>query len=203
MKQFNSTEISAKIKKFEENTGLELIVAAGKVSDPYPGATWRGGLLIGLILSAILLHFYAFEPRSLEVILVGAIILLSVCLIKFAGLNRFFFLNSETERETSEKASVLFSYFHSKDLGHEASILLFFSFTERKIHLLIDSHLKDKINQADLFEIISLIRMHFKTKHYELGLEKAIETLEQKILAKVGKNPNPPKLSVEDRIFWF
>jgi hypothetical protein len=45
--------------------------------------------------------------------------------------------------------------------------------------------------------------MHFKTKHYELGIEKAIETLELKILSKVGKNPHPPKLAVEDRIFWF
>lgn len=203
MKRFNTQEISEKIKRFEATTGFELIVAAAETSDPYPGANWRGGLILGLFFSSLLLHFYALEPRSLEVLLVGAIILVSTIIVKFTGLSRVFHLNSETERETSEKAAELFSHFHSRDLGHEASVLLFFSFREHKIHLLVDSTLKQKLTQEDLLEIIGLIRLHFRSQHIALGIEKAIETLEAKVLSKVGKNPAPPVLTVEDRIFWF
>ncbi|MFP5459404.1 MAG: hypothetical protein ACLGG7_11775 [Bacteriovoracia bacterium] len=203
MKRFNTQGISEKIRSFEAKTGFELIVAAAESSDPYPGANWRGGLILGLIVSSLLLHFYAFEPRSLEVLLVGAVILACTMIVKYTGLSRIFHLNSETERETSEKAAELFSHFHAKDLGHEASVLLFFSFRERKIHLLVDSYLKEKLDQQDLLEIITLIRLHFRSQHIELGIEKAVETLEAKVLSKVGKNPSPPVLTVEDRIFWF
>lgn len=203
MKRFNTTGISEKIRHFEAATGFELIVAAAESSDPYPAANWRGGLVLGLAVSALVLHFYAFEPRSLEVLLVGLVIFACATLVRVTGAGRFFHLTAELERETSEKAAELFAHFHAKDLGHEASILLFFSFRERKIHLLVDSHLKAKLAPEDLHEIVALLRLHFRHQRIELGIEQAIEHLEAKVLQKAGKNPTPPVLAVEDRIFWF
>jgi uncharacterized membrane protein len=201
--QITSALVSKRIKLFEEQTGFELIVAATKSSDPYPGAQWRGGLLLGLLVSALLLHFYAFEPRSLEVLLIGLIISLTVAGVKLSGLGRFFVLPSESERETWEKAQVLFSQFQSTKLGHEAAIMLFISLEEHKMHLLIDRALNEKISEQDLHEILSLLRVHFKAGQFDHGLEKAIGLLEEKVLLRVGKNPTPPQLSLEDRIFWF
>jgi len=200
---FTSAPVAAKIKKFEEHTGYELVVAACHASDPYPGALWRGSVLVGLVLAALVLHFYNLHPRSLEILLVGACILLMVVLLRTLDLHRFFVLPSEAERETAEKASALFSQFQSTSLGHQASILLFFSLNEHKIHLLIDRDLNGKLATEDLHEILALLRVHFKKGDFQTGLENAIGVLEEKILAKAGKNPHPPTLSVEDRIFWL
>jgi len=201
--QITSQLVTKRIQLFEERTGFELIVAAGTSSDPYPGAQWRGGLLVGLALSALLLHFYAFEPRSLEVLFVGLIVALSVAAVKLSGLGRFFVLPSEAERETWEKAQVLFSQFQSTTLGHQASILLFLSLEEHKMHLLVDQILHEKLSESDLHEILALMRLHFRSGQFDQGLEKAIGLLEEKVLARIGKNPHPPVLAVEDRIFWF
>lgn len=200
---FTSAPVAAKIKKFEERTGYELVVAACHASDPYPGALWRGSVLVGLVLAALGLHFYDLHPRSLEILLVGACILLMVVLLRALDLHRFFVLPSEAERETAEKASALFSQFQSTSLGHQASILLFFSLNEHKMHLLIDRDLNGKLATEDLHEILALLRVHFKKGDFQAGLENAIGVLEEKVLAKAGKNPHPPTLSVEDRIFWL
>lgn len=200
---FTSAAVAEKIKKFEERTGYELVVAACHASDPYPGALWRGGVLIGLVLSALVLHFYNFHPRSLEILLVGAFILLVVTILRVLDLHRFFVLPSEAERETAEKASALFSQFQSSSLGHQAAILLFFSLNEHKMHLLIDRDLNSKLQAEDLHEILALLRTHFKKGDFQVGLENAIAVLEERVLAKAGKNPQPPTLSVENRIFWL
>lgn len=200
---FTSASVAEKIKKFEERTGYELVVAACHASDPYPGALWRGSVLVGLVLSALLLHFYSFNPRSLEILLVGLCILIAVVVMRALDLHRFFVLPSEAERETAEKASALFSQFQSSSLGHQAAILLFFSLNEHKIHLLLDRDMNAKLQPEDLHEILSLLRTHFKTGDFQTGLENAIGVLEEKVLAKAGKNPSPPTLSVPDRIFWI
>jgi uncharacterized membrane protein len=200
---FTSAAVAEKIKHFEERTGYELVVAACHASDPYPGALWRGGVLIGLILSALVLHFYNLHPRSLEILLVGACIMLAVNVMRLLDLQRFFVLPAEAERETAEKASALFSQFQSSSLGHQAAILLFFSLSEHKMHLLIDRDMNEKLKAEDLHEILSLLRTHFKKGDFQIGLESAISVLEEKVLAKAGKNPHPPLLSVPDRIFWL
>jgi uncharacterized membrane protein len=200
---FTSAAVAEKIKNFEEHTGYELVVAACHASDPYPGALWRGGVLVGLVLSALALHFYNLHPRSLEILLVGACILLAVTVMRLLDLQRFFVLPSEAERETAEKASALFSQFQSSSLGHQAAILLFFSLNEHKMHLLIDRDMNEKLKAEDLHEILALLRTHFKKGDFQTGLENAISVLEEKVLAKAGKNPHPPVLSVPDRIFWL
>ena len=200
---FTSAEVKNKIQQFEQNTGYELVVAACHASDPYPGALWRGSVLLGLLTSGLVLHYYNFHPRSLEILIVGACILLMVIVLRLLDWHRFFVLPSETERETSEKAHALFSQFQATSLGHQAAILLFISLNEHKMHLLIDRDLKEKISQEDLHEILALLRTQFKKGDFQKGLEEAIGVLEEKVLAKAGENPHPPALSVEDRVFWL
>ena len=192
-----------KISEFERQTGFELVIAAGESSDPYPGAVWRSGVLLGLAIASLILHFWAFEPRSLEVLLVGVCIGLAVFFMRVTKLSQHFVLPREAERETAEKAGEMFSHFQTGALGHQAAVLLFVSLNEHKMHLLLDRDLKEKMPDEDLHETLALLRLYFKKGDFQQGLEKAIDLLQQKILAKAGRNPAPPELSVPDRIFWF
>lgn len=201
--QFTSPQVVEKIQQFEKNTGYELVVVAAEASDPYPGALWRSAIINALLVAALLFQFYTFTPRLIEVAIIAGLLGVFYLFFKLTGLHRFFILPSEAERETREKAESLFSRFQSSSLGHEASVLLFFSLSEHKMHLLIDRVLNEKLKEDDLLEILTLLRLHFKQGDFQHGLEKAIGQLEQKVLSKVGKNIHPPTLVIEDRIFWI
>ncbi len=197
---FESEAVNKRISTFEENTGFELIIAAARSSDPYPGAAWRGALLLGLIISALILHFWNLEPRSLEVLLVGIITVSLVYLLRLTQLHYFFALPSEMERETLQQAQATFSHFQSDSLGHHASILVYLSLREHKIHLLTARELK--LTDDVLENAIVKMSQKFKQGSFAEGLVDAIEVLESKILESVGKNQNPVKLNVADRVYW-
>lgn len=200
---FDVSGIETKIKNFEANTGYELIVTGTMSSDPYPGAAYRGGLLAGLLVAGLGFHFFEVHPHSLEILITGAAIALMITLLRVSGMYRYFVTPAEAMRETSEKAAELFSHFQSQNLGHQASVLLFFSMQERKIHLLVDSELKAKLSQEDLNEAVALMGQHFKAKNYAAGVAESVTTLEQKILAKVGKRAMQAENHVANKVFWF
>lgn len=200
---FNVTGIEDKIQAFEANTGHELIVVATHASDPYPGAGWRGGVLIGLLIAGVVFHYFEVHPHSLEILATGALIGLATWLLRVTGAHRFFILPKEAMRETTEKAAEFFSHFQSQQLGHQASILLFFSMQEHKIHLLVDSELKGKLTQQDLDETVMVMASHFKEKHYEHGIEASVLSLEQKVLGKIGKRASQAENHVANKVFWF
>ncbi len=137
--QFTSPQVVEKIQQFEKNTGYELVVVAAHASDPYPGALWRSSIINTLLIAAIIFQFYTFSPRLIEILIIAGLLVAFYGFFRLTGLHRFFILPSEAERETREKAESLFSRFQSSSLGHEASILLFFSLSEHKMHLLIDT----------------------------------------------------------------
>jgi len=197
---FDQPIVNQRISQFENNTGYELIVAAARSSDPYPGAAWRGATLLSLLISAIILHFWSFEPRSLEILLVGIIVLILVYLLRFLKLHYYFALPSEMERETLQEAQATFSHFQSESHGHHASILFYLSLRERKIHLLTSNDLK--LDESTLKEAVSTMSHHFKKGSYADGLVGAVDLLEKKVLQSVGKNQNENQFKVADRVFW-
>ncbi len=197
---FESNEINQRISQFEINTGYELIIAAARSSDPYPGAAWRGALLISLLVSAIILHFWNLEPRSLEVLLVGVVTVSFVFFLRLLKLHYYFALPSEMERETLQEAQASFSHFQSGSLGHHASILVYLSLREHKIHLLTARDLK--LDDSVLESAIIKMSQKFKQGSYSQGLADAIDVLEKKILESVGKNAKPVTLNLADRVYW-
>lgn len=200
---FETKEIESQIQNFETATGHELIVVGTSASDPYPGAVWRGGLLLGLLISGVALHFYELSPRSLEVLVVGVLVVAMATILRLTNLHRYFVLPAEAHRETSEKALELFSGFQSKNLGHEAAVLLFFSMQEHKIHLLVDSDLNAKLSQADLDGIVELLQKEFHKRHFSEGISRSVSVLQGKILEKVGKRQQSAENHVPNKVFWI
>ena len=45
--------VEDRLKQFESKTGCELLLVITNASDPYPGASWRFGLIGGFIISLI------------------------------------------------------------------------------------------------------------------------------------------------------
>ncbi len=200
---FDVAQAEENIRAFESSTGYELIVAAVPTSDPYPGAAWRGGLLLGTLLAGLWLHFYELNPRAWEALVVAGCVAAATYLLRLTGFHHAFLWQAEADRESAEKAATLFSRFQGGGMGHQASILLFFSLGDHRIHLLVDRELAQKLPQADLDEIVEALGTPFRRRDYGAGIALSVDLLERKILNKVGKRPESAPDQVANRVFWL
>jgi uncharacterized membrane protein len=60
--------------------------------------------------------------------------------------------------------------------------MIMVSTLEKNIQLLIDEKLKTEVTQAELDELIEIMKTHFKVGNVGLGLINSISKLEEKIL---------------------
>lgn len=199
----NRPELEASIRRFEERTGLELIVVATPVSDPYPGASWRAGAVLGTLVTLALIPFTPWESYAAHVFVTAALIGLAAWGLARSRLHHLFLLPSEVERETSEKAAQLFSQFQRQDQVHRASLLVFLSLAEHRFHILVDSTLTELVSQRELESLVTLFSAEFKEAHFCEGLTAGIDKLEAHLLNRIGKQAGTGTTAVADHVFWF
>lgn len=196
--------INKKIETFETQTGTELIVCVVKISDPYPGAYWRGGVVIGSALGMLFDHYYHLSSMELCLLTQLLFVLGTTFILKQTGFFQFFLLPKETERESREKALSLFSGFQTQ-LKEQNSIMLFLSLTERKIHLLVDENIKEFLSEEDLIKAVEHLSTAFKGKKFDQGIEGLITELQSILMAKIpaDKRKSSGGNALENRIYYF
>lgn len=199
----NRPDLEASIRRFEERTGLELIVAATPVSDPYPGASWRAGAVLGTLAALALIPFTPWESYVAHVLLTAALIGLAAQGLAGSRLHHLFLLPSEVERETSEKAAQIFSQFQRQDQIHRASLLVFLSLAEHRFHILVDGALTELVPQRELESLVTLFSAEFKQAHFCEGLTAGIAKLEAHLLRHIGKQADRGEATVADHVFWI
>lgn len=64
--------------------------------------------------------------------------------------------------------------------------MIMISVLERRIEVLVDEKLKSEITQAELDELVDIMKKHFVKGHMGIGLVQSIESLEVKILKDFG-----------------
>jgi uncharacterized membrane protein len=89
-------------------------------------------------------------------------------------------------RECKEKAIEYFHTLGSSKVSHKVTAMIMISALEKNIQVLIDEKLKTQITQAELDELIELMKSHFKEGNVGLGLINSIQRLEDKILKDFG-----------------
>lgn len=190
--------VENRLKQFEASTGCELLLVMANQCDPYPGAVWRFGLLGGFLCSLVFSYYFNFEHRWLWPVSFLIFSLLSVLLARFPQVKRIALSDWETDRECREKAVELFHTLGTSAVSHKVTAMILVSDLEKRIQILIDEKIKEKINQQDLDDLIHTMQGHFKSGHKGLGLTESIGLLEKKILAAFGgkvSDVNPSQLS--------
>lgn len=189
--------VEDKIKQFEVNTGCELLVILAKASDQYPGATWRFGVILGLIVTFIFSLFFEFHHAYLWPFFTFLITILGLWLGNLNWAKRLALSDWEVDRECFEKSVEYFHTLGTSKVSHKVTAMIMVSVLERKIMVLVDEHLKSQITQAELDELIEVMKVHFKQGNMVLGFIHSIENLEQKILKDFGgkvSDVNPSEL---------
>ena len=190
--------IEARLKQFEANTGCELLLVLAKSSDLYPAASWRFGILSGFCLTFVFSLFFHLHEGYLWPLVMLLFTLIMVWVGHFNWAKKFTLSDYETDRETSEKAIEYFHTLGTSKVSHKVTAMIMVSVLERKIYVLVDEKLKTQITQAELDELVAIMRKHFKEGNMGLGFTQSIESLEHKILKDFGgkvSDVNPSELT--------
>jgi uncharacterized membrane protein len=189
--------IEEKLKKFESNTGCELLLVLAKASNQYPGASWRFGILAGFSLTFIFSLFFEFHYAYAWPLLMLAATILMTWIGHYSWAKRFALSEWEVDRECFEKSVECFHTMGTSQVSHKVTAMIMVSILERKIMVLVDEKLRSKISQPELDELVVIMKKHFKQGHMALGFVQSIESLEQKILKDFGgkvSDVNPSEL---------
>jgi uncharacterized membrane protein len=198
MNQEDIQIIESRIKSFEEKTGCELLLILAKNSDDYPGASWRFGVMGGLILTFIFSLFFEFHHAYWWPFFMFSLTLFMAWIGHFPFAKRFTLQDGEVETETKQRAIECFHQFGTSKVSHKVTAMIFVSVMERQIIVLVDETLKTRITQEELDELVTIMKVNFKCGQMTQGFFQSIESLESKILKDFGgkvSEVNPRELS--------
>lgn len=184
--QDDVTLVEDRLKLFEKNTGCELLLVVANASDPYPGASWRFGLLGGFLLSLIFSYYFEFHHAYLWPISFFALCLFMTWIGHFSWAKKIALSDWEVDRECLEKAMEYFHTLGTSKVSHKVTAMIMVSVLERRIHVLVDEKLKSQITQAELDELVLIMKKHFSAGNMGLGFTQSIQSLEEKILKDFG-----------------
>ena len=106
-------------------------------------------------------------------------------------------------REVKEKACELFFTKGLTNTESRVGIILLISLMERKIELVVDQKIKEKISQEILDQMIKTISVKFKKKDYVSGLSESIQFIQEKILVAFnGKIQDKKSNELSNLIIW-
>lgn len=196
--------VEGRIKQFETNTGCELLVVISNASDPYPGATWRFAVVAGFLITLIFSYYLEFHYGWLWPVSMLLITAFMAWVGHFSWAKRLALSDWEVQRECEEKAIELFHTLGTSRVDHKVTAMIMISTLEKNIELLIDEKLKSQITQAELDELVTIMKTHFKNGDMGLGLINSIAKFEEKILLDFGgkvSEVSPSELS--DKIHFI
>jgi|GEM_PF-3810938 len=183
--KINENKINELIQKYELETGSELTVVVTDKSDPYPAATLRGSLFTSLLTTLLISSYFHF---TFEIGLLFILIFISFfhLVIKRTNLDYFFVTQVEKDRESLEKAKELFLEKAILKTQHRLNSFIFMSIFERKIYILVDQNLKQKVSDSELKEIINSCPSILNETDKTLALEHVVTSLHNLMLKKNG-----------------
>lgn len=174
--------IKERVIEFENKTGAELVLAVARDSDPYPGAVLRISLFFSLFASLILAYIVEFAYSYMYILAQFLFVFLFLPLGRVKALKSMALVDSEVDREVSEKAVEVFFTHCSEKSSHSNEVLIYTSLFERKIEVLVGANLKEKLGQEILDTAVDIFKEEFSQKNYLTAYEKAITALEERIL---------------------
>lgn len=186
MIQENKSQVENRLKQFEINTGCDLLLVVCDECDPYPAASWRFGVTSSFIVGLIFSYYFDFHLGFLWPLGLFLCTLLFSNLTRFRWVKRLALSDWETMRETKEKAIELFHTLGTNRVSHSVTAMIMVSLLEKKIHVIVDEKLKEKISQLELDELVLIMQKHMKKNELAAGLVESIESLENKIILDFG-----------------
>lgn len=171
-------KISQAIASVEKNTAGEIAVMVVDQSDDYPAAQLLAGITIGGLLALVLSDFFADSSVWFFIPLFLFFGFTCGWLSKrLPHIKKVFVSKSRQETRVREKALTAFydkGLYKTRD---ETGVLFFISLFERKVWILADKGIYEKINQETLQKYAHNIALGIKTCNAATALCQEIENV--------------------------
>jgi putative membrane protein len=156
--------ISAAVHDAEKRTSGEIVPYVVEQCDEYEFAEWRGGALLALLTAIVLIFLHRFTSIWLPIDLAGKLLAVlltfgaGMLLVKYVpGLKRILAGSAAIERRLHQRASEAFvaeEVFRTRD---RTGILLFLSLLERRVLVLGDAGINQKVKQEEWQDVVATI----------------------------------------------
>ncbi len=172
-------QIEARVAEAEKRTSGEIVVMVVPTSYHYPLASMLGSLLLAMIL-AIAVAFYFetiieetmwFFPSVFSILF----ILLHEIIKRTPLLKRLFVTASDMKEEVEEAAIQSFYYRDLNQTIDHTGILLYISLFERKVRVIADKGINDKVSKDTWQEIVNTIVGGIKGKEPGKAIATAVD----------------------------
>lgn len=168
--------ISQMIAKAEKKSHSEIVPMIVEFSDDYPAAHFRGALLLSFLFSLALYlsPLSIINPIYFLLIQIPGLI----CGHLFANIPffaRILVTKEEMKRETHQRALEAFYYHNVHKTQSRTGVLIFISLFERRIEIIGDLKISEKIDQKIWNEIILGFSTEVKSTPLTLAFEHLID----------------------------
>ncbi len=167
--------VSSAIKKAELKTSGEIVPVLLSKSDFYPAAHFRLAIMVSILTSLVSYYCYDFlDPIFLIWIQVPGLIL-GYLLAYIPVLKRLFSTKREMQEEVYQRAVEIFHNHHVSMTKDRVGIMIFISVLERRVEVLADYTIDQKLGTAYWEALIKKLTEKIKEGHTVDGLVGAIE----------------------------
>jgi putative membrane protein len=202
-------QISEAVKAAEKYTSGEIVPMVVSASDRYAAADIVGGAAFGFPLALIVSHFvgawFWLGTRNLWLFLAFLFFFFIVChaVIKRTCRLKRFFISSREMNEKVEEAA--FIHFYRNGLHHtrdETGILMFISVLERKVVMLADRGINNKVPEGQwdtvVKKVVEGIQQHRQVEAVCGAVEAVGDLLKEHFPIKPDDNDELRNLIVEE-----
>ena len=182
-------QISEAVASLEKESSGELVLYYAKSSDSYPEAAWKLTSIIGILFLSltIFLSYNWLLPPYYTPLIVSLTVLLSMVITYFISLFipiiRTAITNTSViEHRVLTKARDMFLQEQVFNTVERTGILIYISALERKVVVLGDSGINQKINQSDWEQVVKHVIDGIKSKQMTKGIIEAVEICKMLLL---------------------
>lgn len=183
--------IKACVADVEKTTAGEIAPMIVPASYDYPRAEITGALLIGLAVSMAAAWVFSVDYTWNFIWIFAASFLAAFTAMKFLPrLKRFFIPRSEIEEEVNEGAITSFYGHNLHETRDRTGILIYVSVFERKVVVLADKGVNDKVDQGEWRVIVDMITAGIKEGKAPEAICRAIERCGEIIAGHFPRRPD-------------
>jgi len=200
------------ITETERQTGTQIVLAAVKRSDSYAEIPWKAFALtasvagMAVIVVSLLLNYWISQTDVLiaiaATIFTGA--LFALITVYVPAVARMFLSSHRAEEETRQYARSLFLEKELFATQKRMGIMLFVSLFERKVVLVPDKGINNRLTQEDMQHIIASMILCLRNSElcnaFEEGLAQLSKTLKADVPPEKYENELPNNIIEEEGV---
>lgn len=172
----DKTRIKNAVKEVEKITSGEIVPMIVSSSYHYPLSNVLGGLILSLILSITATYFLHTQSMWIFLgIFLGLFVIMHELVKRVYPLKRLFISSNEIDEEVEEAAIKSFYLNGLYCTRDETGVLIFISVFERRVWVLADRGINEKVVPDTWKEIVAMITDGIKKKEQTDAIVKAVQ----------------------------